>query len=267
MASNAPQAACQDPTELMRYLSSFEMSEEYRAERDDYLEAHFIRFLVTLEHIPPATARARLLELGAPPYLLTLLLKRCTRYEIHVAGWRDDVDFTEFEDRRSNSTYGEEHVFRCKNFNVETDSFPYPDRFFDLILCCDVLEHLVQDPTRMLVSIHRVLRDGGQLLLTTPNVLVLRHVVRLLKGQNIYGPYSRYGLRGRHNREWTLAEVVDLISGCGFHIQEALVLDTYPHRGIVRFLKTQFPNLRDQILVLAQRYGEPVEYRPTSLYV
>ncbi len=45
---------------------------------------------------------------------------------------------------------------------------PFPDRCFSLALCSEVVEHLLQ-PERMLKEIHRILKPGGTLILTTPN--------------------------------------------------------------------------------------------------
>ncbi len=45
--------------------------------------------------------------------------------------------------------------------------FPFPDACFDNVLCNQVLEH-VFDPSAFLLEIRRVLRPGGQLVLTIP---------------------------------------------------------------------------------------------------
>jgi SAM-dependent methyltransferase len=46
---------------------------------------------------------------------------------------------------------------------------PYPDGFFDLIVSLEGLEHL-ESPARCLGEFARVLRPGGRLVVTTPNV-------------------------------------------------------------------------------------------------
>ncbi len=256
------------PNEVCRYLSTFEVSDEYRSERDGYLQAHLERLRQTLVWLPAAQPGGKLLELGAAPYLMTLLLRRYTHYDVFVTGYPGDGCPATVMVSLHNPEYGEEHVFNCDNFNVEQDCFPYPDAFFDLVLCCELLEHLIMDPTHMLVETHRVLRPGGRLLITTPNVLVLRNVNALLrKRQNIYEPYSGYGVYGRHNREWTMDEVTQLLGGCGYQIETAQILDTYPHRGYSAWLKKLFPHLRDMILVLARAEGEPKRYYPDNLYV
>jgi SAM-dependent methyltransferase len=42
------------------------------------------------------------------------------------------------------------------------------DGAFDLVLCSEVIEH-IPDPGRALASIHRILRPGGRLVLSTPH--------------------------------------------------------------------------------------------------
>ena len=46
-------------------------------------------------------------------------------------------------------------------------ALPFRDRAFDLVLCLDYLEH-VTDDDGVLAEVSRVLRDGGELILVTP---------------------------------------------------------------------------------------------------
>lgn len=257
-----------DLSEFRQYLSCFEVDEAWRAERDKYLDSHLIRFRETIAFLPPAPfLGARLLELGASPFLFTLLLERYANYDVDVAG-------EEFPDRGAQSAIvqrnmktGQQHVFAVKNFNVELDTYPYEDDTYDAVICCELLEHLVLDPTHMFVEIHRILKPGGSLLITTPNVLVLRHVNALLrKRQNIFDPYSGYGIYGRHNREFTIDEVTQLLCGCGFRVERAEIRDTFPHQGYSKWLKRAFPHLRDVIFVMARAEGIAKPYYPDNLY-
>lgn len=46
---------------------------------------------------------------------------------------------------------------------------PYPDNFFDVIFCSEVLEHLLEEQINLgLLEINRVLKDGGLLVGTVP---------------------------------------------------------------------------------------------------
>jgi SAM-dependent methyltransferase len=51
------------------------------------------------------------------------------------------------------------------------EQLPFEDEAFDLVLCTQVLEH-VQDPAAVLSEIHRVLRPGGAVLLSTHGVFL-----------------------------------------------------------------------------------------------
>jgi SAM-dependent methyltransferase len=63
----------------------------------------------------------------------------------------------------------------------------FGDEVFDVVLCTEVLEHLV-DPGRALGEMHRVLRQGGTLLLTT------RFLFPIHDSPGDYYRFTRYGL-------------------------------------------------------------------------
>jgi SAM-dependent methyltransferase len=46
----------------------------------------------------------------------------------------------------------------------------YPDEHFDLVVACELIEHLVLDPMQMLLECGRVLAKDVALLITTPNI-------------------------------------------------------------------------------------------------
>jgi SAM-dependent methyltransferase len=112
-------------------------------------------------------------------------------------------------------------------FDVEAERFPYGDASFDALLFCEIIEHLHTDPMKVMKEIKRVLKPGGVLVLTTPNVAKLQNRLRLLAGKNINDRYSGYGPYGRHNREYTRNEVSRLLHYCGFDQEEAFTADVH----------------------------------------
>jgi SAM-dependent methyltransferase len=251
------------------YLASFDLFAGIEAEGIGYLTLSLRRILITLEAIPPAPeAGGRLLELGANPYFLTLLLKRFSRYELTLANYFGEGGPAGGHGTQvvSSRRYGERHEFPYDHFNGEQVRFPYPDGAFDTVLNCEILEHLIADPTHLLCECHRVLKPGGFLVLTTPNVLAWQNFWRLGSGRNIYDLYSGYGVYGRHNREYTPAETVTLLQGCGFRVNQLILEDIYPHAGLTRWLKRFRHHWRDNIFVVAQAAGRPMYSYPEWLY-
>ncbi|MGH9025002.1 MAG: hypothetical protein ACRDWD_02640, partial [Acidimicrobiia bacterium] len=61
--------------------------------------------------------------------------------------------------------------------------------------------------------------------LTTPNATRLGNLVRMQQGENVYEELSGYGTYGRHNREYTVAELGALIEACGFRVERLLAAD------------------------------------------
>jgi len=219
-----------DRESLRDYLAHSIVTPEATAELQGYIADSFDRFLLTLSGVPPGGEGERLLELGANPYFLTLLLKRFRRYELELANFFGPGPAAGVQ-VLVNAKYGERHEFRYAHFNVECDPFPYADGTFAVVLCGEILEHLVADPVFMLSEIHRVLAPQGRLVLTTPNVHRAQNLLVLLRKRNLYDPYSGYGVYGRHNREYTLGEVVDVLTRTGYRIVSASTPDTHPSVG------------------------------------
>ena len=70
--------------------------------------------------------------------------------------------------------------FFPSNMNTAAPWPNVPDQLFDAVLFGEVFEHLLNHPVGLLQQIHRVLKPGGVLLLTTPNPSTLANAVRVL---------------------------------------------------------------------------------------
>lgn len=202
--------------QLLKSLVSLEMDRPEPAELRAYAEADCDRFIYTLGMVPEHAGSA--LEIGANPYFTTILLKQFKRFDIMMTNFFSGPTAKVYQDVGYQTVAGERvnERFNYWNVNVETDKLPYADNSFALVLFCEVLEHMTNDPVAALAEIKRVLRPDGQLIITTPNVARIENVARLIAGENLYDPYSGYGPYGRHNREYTVAELERLMTFCGF---------------------------------------------------
>ena len=255
--------------EIEDYLKSFDFFERYvqgQWEGDIYVETHARRFLETLKFLPPLPSRARILELGAVPYYMTVLLSSFTNFKV------DTLSFFEVEQSESathiveSTKFKERFDFEYRAVNVERNVFPLADGVYDLVLCCEILEHLLINPSHMLYEAHRVLRPGGYLLITTPNVTQWGNVFSLLRGRNIYDRYHGNGIYGRHNREYSPNEVAQLLEANSFSVERLHTRNVYKSQ-IFNRVPLVFSNRRDNIFALARSINSPRLGFPDSLYV
>ncbi len=212
--------------DLRRMISSVRVEDAPVDELKTYVEADFRRFVYTLGLVPEKSGQ-RILELGANPYFTTTLLRKFRDADLHLANFFDQPERAGKQKVTIQST-GEVAEYFFKQFNIEAEEFPYQDNSFDVVLFCEIIEHLLSDPVHALTEIRRVLKPGGDLVLTTPNVARLDNVRKIIAGENVYDPYSGHGPYGRHNREYTQEDLFSLLSANGFTVRTMFTADVHP---------------------------------------
>lgn len=223
--------------DLRRMISSVQVEDASIEELKTYVEADFKRFVYTLGLVPEQTGQT-ILELGANPYFTTTLLRKFRNAQLHLANFFGQPE-REGKQRVTIHATGEVIEYVFKQFNIEAEKFPYDDNFFDVVLFCEIIEHLLSDPVHALTEIRRVLKPGGDLVLTTPNVARLDNVRKIIAGENIYDPYSGHGPYGRHNREYTQEDLFSLLTANGFTVRTMFTADVHPgHTSSVVALST-----------------------------
>lgn len=227
------EALWRDWMALDHYLRSFRLEDAGPEVLHPYIGDALKRFMHTLDLLPPVPG-LHVLELGANPYLFTLLMQRLYRYDLTLANFIGQNIYSTEQGRGNqriwSEQYAEDHTFAFDSFNLELSDYPYPDESFDLLLFCEILEHLVVDPLPVFTRLRRVLKPGGMLLVTTPNAVRLANVALVLAGSN---PFDRYhpqnGVYGRHNREFTVPELDTILRGAGFELLTLTTRDRYDY--------------------------------------
>lgn len=102
-----------------------------------------------------------------------------------------------------------------------SQEFPWGDNSFDLIVAPEIIEHMVDD-ILFLKRCYRVLKKGGRLILTTPNMAYVRTRMRLLRG--------KYSEGETHIHQYTFATLRRRLEECGFKIikEKGLEYNTSP---------------------------------------
>jgi 2-polyprenyl-3-methyl-5-hydroxy-6-metoxy-1,4-benzoquinol methylase len=259
-----------DEQEMVDYILSFIGDARDRA----YATQHMRRFIGTLQRIPPPQSSTdRLLELGALLNLAPSIKKFCGYQEVCGADFWESDEKTVYE-TATQKDGAETHTFELRNFNVERDTFPWPDNHFRVELCCEILEHLQSDPMHMLWEINRTLEPDGFLLLTTPNIVSARSIEGLLVGCAPYllAQYNRKTPIDQHNREYAPYEVGVALAAAGFTIVKLETEDVWmrSNPAIIELLKEanlSTENRGDNIFALARKTSAPIERYPKELYV
>ena len=188
----------------------------------DYVDTHLTRLVKTLEMTPKGAPDQSILEMGA--YLqITPSLKTKLGYGTVRGCYYGSAGKTDH--REAVSIDGERFTCEVDLFDAERDPFPYPNESFDTVLCCELVEHLTADPMHMMTEIHRILKPGGHLVLTTPNIGSHRAIAAILSGYHpgFFPAYIKPAEAGaetdaRHNREYTAREIYLLFHDSGFDV-------------------------------------------------
>lgn len=110
------------------------------------------------------------------------------------------------------SEWASKHAKEKFNLNVKTGSpadAAFPERFFDVIMMIDVLEH-VSDPKQTLIEARRILKDDGILCLSTPDISSV--MSKILKAK-------WWGINKFHLFYFSKRTLEKILDACGFRVK------------------------------------------------
>jgi len=267
------EGAVSAPGELAQYLAGWASTPEART----YLATHSTRLARTLEITPPGGAGDRILEMGAYLQITPALHTRLGYGEVRGC-YYGKLGRTDHREVRS--VEGEAFACEIDHFDAEKDVFPYPGEHFSTVVCGELIEHLFEDPMHLMSEVNRILKPGGHMVLTTPNIASLRGISAILQGYHpgFFPAYVMPAESGetdaRHNREYTPREIHKLLESAGF---EVTLLETgefrdapHPEFAWVLHLLRRYwleTELRgDGIFAVGRKKGPVLDRYPEWLY-
>ena len=194
--------------------------------------------------------------------LIAVFAKRCTRGRLLDIGCGDGhivaplKGYHELHAVEASSAAAE--LARAKGIVVDVcdaeSALPFERDFFDIVVASEVIEHVVRTD-HFLHEINRVLKLGGHLILTTPNVASLTSLAMMIFMD--LPPYMSARYRSPHVRDFTIRTMKMALGNHGFKTLEVrggeLMLPYLGHSfpSIGYFL----PRLSTQMIVFAEKEG------------
>ncbi len=223
----------------------------------NYIQVHAGRHRHTLETLRKRGAlQGKILDLGAAPFFLSECL---SRMGVDTVAADFDPAKWEFRDKLS-----------CPIVPLDCDGKPFdlPDGEFDVVIMTEVFEHLRQNLILTAQEILRVLRPGGILYLTTPNLFSLRKLCKIARKGIVnnlfaeYGNLEQLGYMG-HVREYTPREIEMFFESCGYTSIDVWTANVYSKSsGIAwRMLTAGLPRMRETICGVMTK---PFKSNPTA---
>jgi SAM-dependent methyltransferase len=212
-----------------------------------YVDDALPRFFRTIELAGPYM-KGEVLEIGANPYLMTTLIDRLFNCKLTLTNFfRKNIYESSVSRGHQDLIMGNGPAKKMEfdDLNVELSEFPYKPETFDLILFCEVLEHIVLNPMNVLAKLKGLLKPGGVIILTTPNALRLINVAHMLAGKNFFDRFhEENGVYGRHNREYSLSEVASMFVDHGFQVLNQFTADRYNYDLIPMVVDSYEPAIK-----------------------
>lgn len=149
--------------------------------------------------------KSEVLDIGCASGLIGYILKEYK--ECTVDGI--EYDKKAYEVAKSKNIYRDIYNFSISEKNSkEYKKFCDENKKYDYIIFADVLEHLV-DPWNALINSSRMLKDGGSIIVSLPNIAHLDIIKALIDNEF---NYTRWGiLDSTHLRFYTASSFVDMM--------------------------------------------------------
>jgi SAM-dependent methyltransferase len=202
-------------SDVMECLSAYKMLENEKR----YLNDHVYRYIETFNLISSIIGKGRfikrVLDVGSGFGHMASLLKFFFNSQVYC------IDFQE----KLESILSHRGIsFKC--IDLEKEKIPFDDNYFDLILFCEVIEHLSPYCARNVLSeIYRILSLDGYLLLTTPARGLFSKIFNILAKPKHSG--KKTSERAIHVKIYEYKELQQLLQITGFTTIKAICSEAW----------------------------------------
>lgn len=179
----------------------------------DAFKGHKNRYKSDLMIINKYFSGGEVLDIGSSPYHLLFCLKK-----LGISAQGIDIDPNILK------KFQLKNQLKVSKCDIEAQKLPFKDNQFAFIIFNETFEHLRLNPLLALREIRRVLKKGGILILTTPNLYALHKIIMFNLGMSFNNAYFEFkkidstGYMG-HIREYSNKEIIEILEKTGFKIK------------------------------------------------
>ena|SRR5687768_10642632 len=188
--------------------------------RNGYLAYHAPRYALLL----------RILDAYIRPQFRVLDIGRSHLTQLIAGRYGVQVDSLGFDPDGTFAT-GRHYQFDL-NESQSPDNWRTDVSDYDTVVMAEVIEHLHTSPTRVLACVRRMVKDGGILILQTPNAVALHKRLKMIVGRNPYELIREDITDPGHFREYTRRELVEYASSAGFTVEQTVMGSYFDYRYI-----------------------------------
>ena len=107
--------------------------------------------------------------------------------------------------------------------NIEQDNIPVGSKTFDIIICSEVIEHLI-DPICMFRRIKKILKPFGFVIISTPNIAYIQYRIEALLGKlpdycEFRNKYPERPYNFQHKSLFTHKVLKETLEQAGFRVK------------------------------------------------
>lgn len=196
----------------------------------------------------------KILSLGGYYVTLEKLLAEALDLEITVVDYPKSIEFL--------SPYYDFLGFKYVGLDLSQGLSSLPSQHFDMIIYTEVIEHIPASPYTQLSPFNVLLKSGGKIVVSTPNLSSIVHIAKLLMKiphydppEMFFTPVAQENLQ-IHRREYMPSEIQEAFEKMGYKHQTKYFIYNEPKSlqyRMMYIIGNIIPRFREGMLLLGQK--------------